>query len=321
MQRTSNKHSGKMYSGLEKKRFPYIYLCILLPLVQFIIFWGYVNIDSILLAFQNRKGEFVLDNFRKVFKAFSGTDDYGFNVGTALRHSVTVWLFSEILVYPISVLSTYVLFKRVWGHYVFRTIFTLPGVIGAVIWVSVMRYMIDWDGPVVTLLTKIGIDLPSSVLHDGLLGEADGTAFPTLVALNLIGVVGGSVVLTGAFSRIPTQLFESARIDGCGFWREFFNIALPCVGGTIATTQTFSLCSFFVADCNVYLYVRGAERPDVATMGFYFYYLQEQVASAGLGKAAYNYPAALGVTVSVMSIPIVYGGRWLLDKFLPAIEF
>ena len=320
MRQTINKNKGKMYSGLEKKRCPYIYLCILLPVVQFIIFWGYVNIDSVLLAFQNRKGEFVLDNFVKVFNAFSGTDDYGFNVGTALKHSVTLWFFSEIVVYPIAVVSTYVLFKKVWGHYVFRTIFTLPGIIGSVIWVSVMRYMVAWDGPVLSLFSSLGIEMSPLVLDEGLLGSAS-TAFDTLIALSLIGVVGGSVVLTGAFSRIPTQLFESARIDGCGFWREFFNVALPCVGGTIATTQTFALCSFFVADCNVYLYTLGTGEPDVATMGFYFYYLQNNVATAGLGKAAYNYPAALGITISLMSIPIVYGGRWLLDKYLPAIEF
>lgn len=320
MQKTVNGDKHKRYSELEKSQFPYIYICILLPVLQFIVFWGFVNVDSVLLAFQNRKGEFVLDNFVKVFRAFSSTDDYGFNVGIALRHSMTLWFFSEILVYPIAVLSTYVLFKRVWGHYVFRTIFTLPGIIGSVIWISVMRYMVAWDGPVLAVFSKMGIEVSPLVADEGLLGSAD-TAFKTMLTLNLIGVVGGSVVLTGAFSRIPSQLFESARIDGCGFWREFFSISLPCVGGTIATTQTFALCSFFVSDCGVYLYTLGTGEPNAATMGFYFYYLQNNVASAGLGKAAYNYPAALGVTISAMSVPIVYGGRWLLDKFLPAIEF
>ena len=308
------------YSKYEKKHFPFIYLCVLFPVVQFCIFFIYLNASSIALAFQTRTGEFTFENIGNVFKALKETDMYGFNVGTAIGHSLILWVFSKIIVFPIALFSTYVLFKRIPGHYIFRVIFAVPGIIGSVIWISVLRYMAAYDGPVLMIANKIGLEIPALVKTQGLLGY-EGSAFWTMLSFTVLGVVGGSVVITGAMSRIPEEIFESGKIDGVGFFREFAQIAVPCVGSTIAMQLTFDLCGVFVADCGVYLYTNGTGEPNAATMGFYFYYLQVKVSTAGLGKAAFNYPAALGVVISLFTIPIVIVGRKMVDRLFPAVEF
>ena len=308
------------YSKRDKSRFLFCYLFVLFPVCQFAIFFIYINFNSILLAFQDSKGAFTMQNFFDVFKAIKGVDNYGLSIGTSLKHSIVLWLWTKIIIFPISIVSTYVLFKRIRFHYFFRVVFAIPGVIGAVIWTSVLKYMVSYDGPVLMLMNSMGIEMSTLVQREGLLGAAE-TAFPTMVTFTVLSIVGGDVVLTGAFTRVPNEIFESARLDGAGFWTECVKIAIPCVGPTISTILTFALCSVFVADCNVYLYTNGSGEPDASTMGFYFLMLQYRVSTTAAGQQLYNYPAAVGVVVSAITLPFVFFGRWLLDKIFEPVDF
>ena len=308
------------YSKLDKSRFLFAYLCVLFPVCQFALFFIFVNINSIVLAFQTDEGAFTLYNFKLVFDAFRGVYSPAAgagSIGVALGHSVILWLWSKFIIYPIAVVSTYILFKKVRGHYAFRVIFTLPAVLGATIWVATLQGIADYNGILVKLCQSLGIPLSENVLTSGFIFNKD-TSFTTMVVFTVIGVVGGDVVLTGAFARIPNEIFESARIDGAGFWRECVQIAVPCVGSTISTILTFALCSFFVADCNAFLFTRGvAGNYNAETMGFYF--LQLQVVAKETHK--YTFPAAVGLTVSAITVPFVLFGRKVLDKLFPPTEF
>ena len=57
------KEKKSKYSRLEKRQFKFVYLLIAFPVLQFLVFWVYLNFSSILLAFKNGAGEFTLANF------------------------------------------------------------------------------------------------------------------------------------------------------------------------------------------------------------------------------------------------------------------
>ncbi len=310
-----------MYSKLDKSRFLFCYLCVLFPVAQFLIFYVFINFNSIVLAFQNDFGQFDLKNFGLVMKAVTGEFSPVMGVGSlgrAIEHSVILWLWTKLFVFPISLVSTYILFKRVPGHYAFRLIFMIPAIIGATVWIATLQDIADYNGIIVEICKLLNIKLDIKVLSSGFLFNPD-TSFNTMVIFTVFGVVGGDVVLTGAMSRVPGEIFESAKIDGAGFWHECVQIAIPCVGPTISTILTFSLCSFFVADCNAFLYTRGAAGEfNAETMGFYFLKLQMAVKEGGSG---YTYPAAVGMVITLITVPFVLLGRWVLEKLFPPIEF
>ena len=308
------------YSKFEKMDFPFIYLLIAFPVLQFIVFWIYVNASSIALSFQTSQGEWTLKNIEAVFKAFDGIDTYGLNFGESLKHSITLWLVSHLICFPISIITTYVLQRQIWGHYVWRVCYIVPSLMGAIIWTTLVKYMVAFDGPIVELLIKAGVEFPEMTLRNGLLA-AEETAFPTLVSVMVVmGLVGNNAVLTGAFSRIPDEIFESAKIDGAGFWRECFQIAIPCVWSTLVMMMTFSLCSVFTADSNVFLYSNGTGEPGMSTVGFHLYFITYRISMMGGGRATYGYPAALGLVLTCMTLPIVLIGRWALEKLQEAVE-
>lgn len=308
------------YSAYQKKEFPFVYLLIAFPVLQFLVFWLYVNASSIGMAFTTAQGAFTLDNFKNVWEGLTGVDIYGFSLSKVLLRSFVLWVIVNLGVFPISVCTTYVLFRRVKGHYFFRVCFLLPGLVGAVIWTTVVKYMVAYDGPVLEALKAMGVRFSPEVVRNGLFGSAK-TAFPTVVAVSVFtGIVGGNAVLTGAFARVPGEIYEVGKLEGLGFWREFFTVCVPCIWPTVSMLFTFSLCTVFTADANTFLYSSGTGEPGMGTMGFYLYYLVLRISNAGV-TTAYNYPAAIGFALTVITLPVVLFGRKLLEKAIEPVEY
>lgn len=320
MEEKNTQKRDAMYSRFEKKNFLFCYIIILLPMVNFALFWFYKNLSSMVLALQDGYGDLTLKNFEMVWQGFTSQDRFGHNLWEALGKSLIIWSLSAFITTPISIVTTYVLTCKVHGHSVLRICYIIPSLMGTLIWVSLVRYMMQYNGPVVEFLTKIGVNLPKRAIRNGLLA-AEETAFFSLLMLNFItGIVGNNAVLTGAFSRVPDELFESAELDGAGYWRTCFTIAIPCIWSTITMQYIFALTSIFTADCNAWLYSNGTGEPGLTTMGFQLFYLTYEIAESGGTEADYGYPAALGLVLTCMTMPVVLIGRKLLEKIADNVE-
>jgi multiple sugar transport system permease protein/N-acetylglucosamine transport system permease protein len=135
---------------------------------------------------------------------------------------------------------------------------------------------------------------------------------PHLISFNMI--------ITGAYARIPEQLFEVGKLEGLTFISEFFRVAVPLVWQTVVVCMISNLAVIFTFDGNIFLYTKGLN--ETGTMGFYLYWLTYQIAgSADTMKAFYGYPAAIGVTLTVMTIPVVLLGKYVLEKAFPEVEY
>lgn len=309
----------KNYSKFERKDFLFTYLIILFPVVQFSIFWLYVNASSIALAFQDGVGDFTFHNFKMVWDGFVDKDILGINLGKSLGRSMILWIVGEGLCFPISLITTYVLTRKIFGHYVFRICYIIPSLMGAIIWTLLIKEMVSYYGPITMLVKELGVKLPYLADRNGLLSDKI-TAFPTLVAVRAVmGFVGNNAVLTGAYTRVPNELFESAELDGAGFFTEMFKIAIPCIWPTISTLLTFALCSIFTCDYNVYLFTNGSGNYETSTIGFQLFNLTYRL-STGVGSTGYGYPAALGVTLTLMTLPVVLIGKRTLERISDNVE-
>lgn len=309
------------YSKFDKKNFLFVYLLIAIPVLQFIVFWVIVNIGSISLAFQTKAGDFTFQNFKDVWINFTQPGADG-GVPKMILRSFILWGVSNLIAFPIALFTTYVLYKRVIGHYAFRVIFSLAGIVGAVVWVSILKNVLSGtsSGIVIYILRNwFGVQFDPKVLSDGLLGHAS-TAFPTIVIIGFIqGFVGGNVIVTGAYAKVPPELMEASKLDGLDFWGSFIHVVLPCSWPTISTLLTISLCGILVAEGNVFLYTDGKGGNATATMGYYLYNLSLEISKHPM-TANYNFPAAIGVVISLISVPIVLIGRRIITKVIPTVE-
>ncbi len=112
------------------------------------------------------------------------------------------------------------------GWRFFRAIIYLPNVLGYVVLGMIFNMFLRADGPLNSLLNAAGLHFLA----------LDWMTKP-LLALTSLGLlygvwirVGfGTIYFLAAMSGIDEQLYESARIDGAGWWSIFWKITLPSI--------------------------------------------------------------------------------------------
>ena len=284
----------------------FIALMLLFPIVQFLVFWVYVNYRSILLAFQlESNGEIVwtFHNFRRFFEEIKASN----TMWTNIKNSLLFFPVSVGITLPLSFFASYFLFKKVPLASVYRVIFYLPSIISSVAMTMLFRYIVNVNGPLAAIQRWLGIT-PIEFL--GKPGWAMGTILFYTV---WTGLGYNMILLSSSMSRIPKELFEAAKIDGAGTLREIFSIVLPLTWGTISTLITLSIAHLFTNIGPVILLTNGQHNTN--TIASFIYY---QVKSAS--ENAYAYGSAIGLVFTAVGLPIVLAGRWVLSKISDNIE-
>ena len=147
------------YTRMEKKNFAFVTLLLIFPVLQFLVFYVYINFNSFVLAFTDQFGNFNTKYLEIIFKEFARTD--GNSLWVYLFRSMGQWAISTFINFPITILFTYVLFKHVKGEMFFRVLFYLPNIIGTVVFASLYYYVVAANGPLLTGLELLNV--PTSV--------------------------------------------------------------------------------------------------------------------------------------------------------------
>lgn len=319
------------YSAMEKKKFLFIAVTLLYPVVHLLIFWFYVNVDSIMLAFKDTRNSNLMNawpwdfySFQTVFRDLASGSTQGQsvvrNLWVLLGKSVLIWTNANIICNVISLLTAYILTKHMIGSRFFRTVFYIPGIVGAVVFSTIMMEIYKAGGPVPELFRSLGVKLPLGAQRGGMLASEETAYWTLIIQQFVLGIGGGNMIIAGAYMKIPQEIFESASLDGCGFFRETFRIAVPCIWTTVSTLMVFALCGIFVADLSFYLYSTGGAY-GLDNIGYFMYSLQAGIAQNPYNTWIYGYGAALGILITVITIPVVYLGRFLLSKMSDNVEF
>ncbi len=295
----------------------FVFLLVLLPIIHFLVFWLYLNYSSIALAFQDEyTGEFTLGNFQRFFTDFK--KDWNFNIGikTAIENTFITAFISMFVSVPLVVFVSYVLFKKYFGHMFFRIVFYIPGLVGAVVITTMTQYILDAIGPIVTLGSKLGIDWSFEVLQSGLL-QNEFSARPTFFITSMFGIAGETVLLlTGALQKIPQDLFDSGKIDGVGMGREFIYLVVPCCWSTIGIMWIMTFAHVWGSYERVMLLTGG----NYGTNNFAYWSFSKSL-EATRGTENFNYPAAIGLLMTLIIAPLALLLRWIANKVIEPVEF
>ncbi|MDY0911108.1 sugar ABC transporter permease [Microbacterium sp. CFBP9034] len=124
----------------------------------------------------------------------------------------------------------------------FRTVFFLPKMTPPVaIGILFLLLFNGQNGLINTVLGWFGIDGPSWTTDPAWVK-------PGLIMMSLWTVGASIIILLAALQNVPEELYESARLDGAGFWRQSFSVTMPMISpaiffivivNTIAGLQTF----------------------------------------------------------------------------------
>jgi multiple sugar transport system permease protein len=231
---------------------------------------------------------------------FIGLENYGSLAGDPLFwKSAYNTLYYTLLAVPVGVVVSMVLAiamnQKVREVTLYRAIFYLPSIlpIFAISFVFVV-FLNPGYGLVNFLLQAAGLPSPNWL----------GDPAYTKIALVMIAQLGAgqwALVFLAGLRGIPTELYESAQIDGAGAWRKFRSITLPLMTPVILYDIIIGLSFGLQVFTSAYILTGGGTRggagPDDSLL-MYVYYLYQQAFQFG----AMGYAATLSVVLFIVSL-------------------
>lgn len=288
------------------------------PIVQWLVFYVYANINSVLLAFQQYDVEtgkqvflplaHMFDNFKDVIVDLFAADS---PLGGYFKNGALLHLASVVIAYPISQFFAFIIYKKCPLSGAFKVILYLPGILSGMVVAMFFKYFVERALP--TYLGMIGIKISPTLIVD------PTTAFGVIMFYQVFFSMPGAIVInTGTMSRVPNELIEYGKLEGLSMFQEFIHLTLPLIYPLIEVQLLGVFVGFFTASGPLYaLYAEGAPET-VQTFGYYMF---TRIVGRYASETYYGYTAASNLLIGLVSVPIVYGTKFLLDKFDPGAEF
>lgn len=300
------KVSTKKESWLKSKTFHkyvFVYTLLLIPILNWVLFWLTVNISSIQLAFQDvRTGEQTLKNFKDFWESLTSKNG---DLLIAITNTGKYFLSNLVIVVPLSLVIAFFLYKKIFGYKAFTVIFYFPAIISSVALVRVYTEFLAANGPLDQLL-KLNIPL------EGLFARKS-TATNAIVAYTVwTGFSANILLFIGAMTRIPTEIIEAARLEGIKPMRELVSIIFPLVWPTFSTMIILSFTGLFSSSGPILLFSPNGES-NTSTLSFWIFKQVYGVGEVG-GSGSYNLVSATGLCFTLVAMPLILFVHWLVER-------
>ena len=271
---------------------PYVFT---LPfMLVFVIFFIYPLISSVIMSFQSvlpGQVQFIgLDNFNKLLNA----DFY-----QAVKNSLVYTILTLLVLIPIPmILAVFLNSKIMLGRNLFRSVFFIPALTSVVVAGTIFR-LIFGEIPGALMNTIVGIfgHAPVKWLR------IQGTAYMAMVVLATWRWTGVNILyFLSGLQSIPTELYESAAMDGASPMQKFRHITMPMLKPTTIYVLTISIYGGFAMFTESYMLFAGNRSPGGIglTIVGYLYRQGWEQNNLGFGSAV-----GLSLLILVMIINLI----------------
>lgn len=297
-------YMSRLWSDIWKEWDLYL---LLVPGILFILLFKYTPMYGIVIAFKDFN---IFTGFAdspwvgtKHFESLFTSPDFAL----VFKNTVIISFLKIVILFPLPIIIALMLNEI--KNFIFKrsvqTIIYLPHFLS---WVIVSGLFIDLlstnGGLVNKLLVSLHLEpiaffLDNSVFRSVLITSAGWkeTGWSTIVYL-------------AAFSMIDPMLYEAAKIDGAGKWKQLWHITLPGIAPIIILMFILRLGSILEAGTEQILTMYNPVVYKVSdVIGTYVY-------RQGLGNQDYSFTTAVGLFESVISFTLVIVGNSLSKKYL-----
>jgi len=276
---TAKIKSGAMLPAraLSRRRVDWIAYAYILPALGIIFIFHVLPVAySLWISLQGG----TVRNFR-----FIGFDNYSnilFDPDSPLWSAFQTTIFYVIGTVPFTMVLglgvAYLLFQKIRGRGIYRTIYFMPHVISTVASAIVWGWVFDPRNGIANFILK-SIGLPEQqwliesngifhllgdYYHFAVPGWAEGPSL-ALVAVMVFAVwqsLGFNVIIfLAGLTGINPELYEAGRIDGANGWELFRHITIPLLAPTTFFVLTISIIGSFQAFNHIYAMNRMAAQP------------------------------------------------------------
>jgi multiple sugar transport system permease protein len=304
----------------------FAYACLAYPLILFLIFYVYVNFNSIIMAFQD-----ISDTGVRSFAGFHNFSDFIgalFDSGTgntatlaySFRNSFIIYGVSLVICMPLYILFSYMLYKKCPGHKAIRAISLLPQIISGFVISLLFSNFIDYDGPFASLCVALGWnkDATGQGQWIPLLTDSRYALWTTIFYSIWLSFATNLIVYPNAMNDISPDIIDSAKVDGVdNMFTDLRTIILPLIWPTLTTFLVTGVASILSNSGPILEFYYLSAPPYVQNMGYYY---TVQVLQAGGSMVAYPRLAAGGLLMTLLIAPLTILVRYLLEHFGPSTD-
>ena len=211
---------------------------------------------------------------------------------TAVVNNIVFFFGTVFIQAAVGLLLAVLLKQKLPGHSIFKAIYFMPIAMATSITTAVFRIILNPSvGDLNTFLRSVGLDF----LAVSWLGDKK-FALIAVIAVNIFQWMGFSMMTYyAAILALPEEVYESARLDGAGFWRTLFSITLPMLRQTSSVLIILGIVGSLKTFDIVKLLTNGGPGRSTAVLNTYLY-----------EKALNNYDAggaaAIGVSILIIAL-------------------
>jgi ABC-type sugar transport system permease subunit len=292
-----------LWRNLRQRGFGY---ALILPALLVILGLNlYPTIQGILTSFTNQS---LIDPGHSTFVGFENyiklLKEPVFQV--ALVHSLGLTFFAVLLQVLLGLVMAHLLIQPVPGIHFFRSVAMITWVLPIIASVVMFRFMTLPNYGLVNILFK---NIGFGQLARNWFGD-EKYAFLLILIMHLWrNVPFYAVAFMAAMQAIPADLYEAARIDGAGDWRQFWNITLPNLRYIILVMVVLHVTFTFNNFDFVYLSTGGGPVNATEVLPTYIY-------KQAWNGYALGYASAGGVIMLVILVVLVL----LCNKFIRGLS-
>lgn len=289
----------------------FILFAVTVPILNWLIFYIYPNISSILMAFKNTEGAWSFENFHRLWIEFSLPTS---ELRLALRNTLITFAVQVAIFIP-QVLVSYFIYRKVPGAGLFRVLFFLPTVLVSVCVSMVFTRMVSTASPISAWIQELmNLEYIPELL-------ADSRFANTIVLLHMVWLAfpGDLIIWGGTFARIPEDMLEAARVDGVNWWQEFTKIIVPLVWPTVALKMVLTVCGILGATGQVFLLTNGLY--GTMTLNAWMYITLLNNSGSEFTSNVYNFLSAVGLVMTAVSVCIAMIVRKYTDRAFNDVDF
>lgn len=172
------------------------------------------------------------ENYREfLFLGQASRDNYG-----ALARTLIFSFFVTSIQFSLGLGLALMVNQRIIGVNIFRTIFFMPVILGAVIQGLIWSlFLYPLGGPLATVLSWFG-------MHSEFLGGPPHEAIAWVIFVQIWANVGVTMMIfIAGLQTIPGDLYEGAKIDGANSWQVFRHITWPMLTSSINTNLLLNI--------------------------------------------------------------------------------
>lgn len=295
------KKKGSLIKDLRRHWAAYL---MLIPAVVLLFIFSYIPMYGIIIAFKHYKPQLGiwgspwvgLEHFAKFFTSA--------HFPVLLRNTLSISVYSLLAGYPCSIILALLLNEVRCAKYkkVVQTISYMPYFISSVVVCGMLKSFLSYDGMFNALNNLMGRE-PISFL-------SEPKYFQHIIVWAGVwqGMGWNSIIYMAALSAIDTQLYEAARIDGCGRLRQAWHVTIPGIMPTVIMLLIMSVGSILtVGTDNILLLYNPMTYETGDVFGTYTYRL-------GIRGGQYDYTAAVGLAETVVGFIMIIIVNWISRK-------